>query len=111
MTIQGRRTEKWGRDKSARWDSHEGNGFRTRSYPHVDVRNRAVLDPELKQIAGLEGRPGYAERNLGITRTIGKEPEDIVTVHLDGWYETAIEFNERQIAFLRDTLNAWFPPE
>lgn len=103
MTILGRTTEKWGRDRSARWDSHEGNGFRTRSYPGVRTVD---LTPHLLTIAALDGRPGYAERDMALTRK-GTD----VTIALAGWYNTTLDLNERQALFLRDTLNSWFPNE
>jgi hypothetical protein len=104
MTITGRTTPKWGRDRSARWDSNPENGFRTRSYPHVAPKPEAMI-PE-PEAAHLVTRPGHAERDLTLTRR-----GDEVSILLKGWYTTALDLNERQLLFLRDTLNAWFPEE
>jgi hypothetical protein len=104
MTITGRTTPKWGRDRSARWDSNPENGFRTRSYPHVEPREPEE-SPDLNG-AWLRGRPGYTERDVTLTR-VGDE----VSMRLSGWYTTTLDLNERQILFLRDTLNEWFPEE
>jgi hypothetical protein len=105
MTITGRTTPKWGRDRSARWDSHAENGYRTRSYPHV--LQKETLTVITTPVAELTGRPGYAERSMVMARG----GDDLLTVRLEGWYDTTIELNARQITFLRDMLNAWFPEE
>jgi hypothetical protein len=104
MTIQGRTTPKWGRDRSARWDSHAENGFRTRSYPHVEVKPEAMI-PEPEAIH-LTTRPGHAERDLTLTRRGGE-----ITILLKGWYTTTVDLNDRQARFLRDTLNEWLGEE
>jgi hypothetical protein len=109
MTIQGRTTPKWGRDRSARWDSNPENGYRTRSYPHVEPNEPQPEEPAIGWVA-LDGRPGYAERDIEIDRSPGFATGDL-TIRLKGWYTTTLDLNERQIAFLRDTLNAWFPEE
>ena len=58
------------------------------------------------EIRGLNGRPGHAERSVMLTR-VGED----FSIQLDGWYTTTVDLNPRQIAFLRDTLNRWFPCE
>jgi hypothetical protein len=103
MTIQGRTTPKWGRDRSARWDSNPENGYRTRSYPHVEPKPEG---PRHLTGAWLPGRPGHAERDLGIQRVDGD-----ITIHTEGWYPTTLTLNDRQARFLRDTLNQWLGEE
>jgi hypothetical protein len=105
MTIQGRTTPKWGRDRSARWDSHAENGYRTRSYPHVDARNPTSMTPVVEK-ATLPGRPGFTERQMDILRW-GQD----ISIQTEGWYCTIMDLNERQVLFLRDTLNEWFGNE
>lgn len=107
MTVKGRTTPRWGRDKSARWDSHEGNGFRTRSYPARPEGNPAPVKTVIEQV-DLPGRPGAAERDLTLTWA----DDDTFTLQLTGWYTTTVDLNERQARFLRDTLrNRWFPAD
>jgi hypothetical protein len=104
MTITGRTTPKWGRDRSARWDSNPENGFRTRSYPHVETKPE---EPLTIKGAWLPGRPGHAERALHIRRADNGDTE----IHTAGWYPTTITLNDRQVRFLRDTLNEWLEEE
>lgn len=100
MTVKGRTTPRWGRDRSARWDPGPTN--RVRSYP---PRPTASLpEPEIQR-ADLPGRRGAAERSLHLTRD-----GDEVTLQLAGWFTDELTLNARHARFLRDTLTAWFPP-
>jgi hypothetical protein len=97
MSVTGRTTKRWGRDKSARWDPGPTN--RSRSYPAVEQPAEVV--PVALRRAELPGRRGAAERHLLI------EGRDVLNISLIGWYTDKVSLDERQARFLRDTLNAW----
>ena len=106
MTIKGRTSEHWGRYGS-RWDSNKDNGYRTRSYPS---RPKPVIKGDTittDACALLVNRPGAAERDFSLTRLGGDE----VLLQLSGWLIDNLTLNARQLRFLRDQLNEWFPPE
>lgn len=98
MSITGRTSPRWGRDRSARWDP--GPSHKMRSYPSAPQPQPPV--PAEPKRAELPGRPGAAERNLLI------EQSAFLHVSLLGWYTDTVSLNERQARFLRDTLNQWF---
>lgn len=100
MTIKGRtNSERWHR-VGGRLDP-EVHGVR--SYPSAPLPQPKDEPPQMWDV--LVGRIGAAERELSLT--YGGELE----IALHGWYTDSVRLNDRQIAFLRDTLNAWFPPE
>lgn len=110
MTTKGRTTPRWGRDRSARWDSHAENGFRIRSYPARPEPKDAA--PESRE-AGISGLPGAAQRNMFLKYvTVPADPPTCtLEVATDGWYRNVVTLDKRQARFLRDMLNDWFPPE
>lgn len=110
MTIKGRTTPRWGRDKSARWDSHAENGFRTRSYPALT--QVAPPAPPPTERVELPGRPGAAERDMTLAlHRAAPTGGDLLTIVTHGWTTAEMCLTTRQIHALRDALNTWFPPD
>lgn len=97
----GRTTEKWGRDRSARWDL----GSSTRSYPARPRTTQPLPDRPPVWRETLPGRRGAAETQLTIAQT---ETGDL-EIRTHGWYAAVVTLNPRQVAFLRETLDSHAP--
>ena len=75
-----------------------------RFYPTAPVPKPP--EPAEPKRAELPGRPGAAERMMVVEWLAGG-----LTIAMHGWTSDVASLNPRKIAFLRDTLNDWFPPQ
>lgn len=103
MSVQGRTTPRWGRDKSARWDPGPTN--KKRSYPAVELPGPKAPVADMLVHDHLPGRRGATERALDIHLTHAGVTPMRVEISLDGWFRDRVELNERQVRYLRDALD------
>jgi hypothetical protein len=104
MSITGRTTRRWGRDKSARWDPGPTN--RSRSYPAIpQPETPAPAEPHRVE---LRGRRGAAERTMIVTSTPAGASPMTVEVALVGWYADRVTLDERQARRLLEVLHDQF---